>query len=84
MTFITAPTIISVLDDSVDTSKFYSIAEEEENGHTKSKMSPFKIEYSETSTNISPKTNQYFNYSFRNYPRPHRNLISPPPEQNIS
>jgi len=35
MALIMAPTVILVLDESIDTSIFYSITEEEENGKVK-------------------------------------------------
>jgi len=81
MALIVAPSIIAVLDDSIDTSVFYSLSEEEE--HTKSKMVPtFSLQINEhTSYNL--KDLQGFGYQFKNYSKPHLNLISPPPDQNI-
>ncbi|MFD0990376.1 hypothetical protein ACFQ1R_09730 [Mariniflexile jejuense] len=80
---ITAPTIIVVLDDSVDTSIFYSITEEEETGKIKNVVSPFSLVSSEFAIHFTLKNNQIFNYRFKSYPKPHLNLISPPPEYVI-
>ena len=35
--FVAAPTIIKMVDDTIDISFYYSYAEEEEKGHTKNK-----------------------------------------------
>ncbi len=82
MALITAPSIIAVLDDSIDTSVFYSLNEEEE--HSKSKIvAPFSLQLNDYITYIDLKKHQAFSYQFKNYPKPHLNLISPPPDQNI-
>ena len=82
---ISAPTIINMVDDSVDISIFYSLSEEEEKGH-------------QTIKNVEVLNSDYFNsdfffffqlksktigYSYKTYPKPHLNLISPPPEVHI-
>lgn len=74
---ITAPTIVSAIDDSVDISIFYSIAEEENEN--------LKLPFPDNSFNDFVKvfkieSNKYLGYCFKNYPKPHLNLISPPPE----
>ena len=84
LAFISAPTIIHSIDKTIDVSFFYSITEEEERGHQTVKnfqivTSDFKaIEFVCTSKPIDP-----IGYKFKTYPKPHLNLISPPPEQNI-
>lgn len=80
MGLIAAPSVIVVLDDSVDTSIFYSLAEEEETGKSKNVISPFSIESNDSVSTISLKNLQCFGYYFKNYPKPHLNLISPPPD----
>lgn len=80
MALITAPTVIVALDDSIDTSIFYSITEEEESGKVKNVVSPFTFIINDYDTQFNLKNFQYFTYRFKNYPKPHLNLISPPPE----
>ena len=77
MAIITAPSIILIVDDSVDISVFYSLSEEEENNN-------FKLVFSETNEEDSVfkdllKRNK-LGYFFKNYAKPHLNLISPPPD----
>ncbi|MCF7559447.1 hypothetical protein L3X39_02270 [Sabulilitoribacter multivorans] len=74
---ITAPTIVSAIDDSVDISIFYSIAEEENEN--------LKLPFPDNNFNEFVKifkieSNKHLGYYFKNYPKPHLNLISPPPE----
>ena len=80
---ISAPTVLMVIDDSIDISCFYTInEEEEEKGHEIIKEG--KMFYNE-SVNISDyikginELKEYV-YFFKSYPKPHLNLISPPPE----
>ncbi|WP_166962610.1 hypothetical protein [Yeosuana marina] len=80
---IVAPTVIAVLDDSIDTSIFYSITEEEENGKAKNLLSPFSSENNDVASDFLLEVHQSFCYKFKNYPKPHLNLISPPPELSI-
>lgn len=77
---ITAPTIITVIDDTVDVSIFYSITEEENEN--------IKLPFPDHSFNgleslFAQDSKENLGYYFKNYPKPHLNLISPPPEQNI-
>jgi len=78
---IVSPTIISALDDSIDTSIFYSITEEES---SKSKIiPPFSLETNDHNAFFEINKHQFFGYQFKNYAIPHLNLISPPPEKII-
>lgn len=83
MALIVAPSVIVVLDNSIDTSVFYSLAEEEENSHVKKIVSPFSLQNNDFLANFGLKTHQGFSYQFKNYSKPHLNLVSPPPEQHI-
>lgn len=78
MAFIAAPTIIVSLDDSVDISIFYSLTEEEESENFKLIFDD-KLEYSEVVYNLMAN-NFLIGYTFKSYPKPHLNLITPPPE----
>ena len=80
MGLIIAPTVIVVIDDSVDTSIFYSLAEEEESGKLKKLISPFSLQSNDLTDNLGLKNLEHFGYYFKNYPKPHLNLISPPPD----
>jgi len=80
MALIMAPTVILVLDESIDTSIFYSITEEEENGKVKKLIPPFSAENNYLSFYKELINQDFFGYRFKNYPKPHLNLISPPPE----
>ncbi|WP_034042603.1 hypothetical protein [Wocania ichthyoenteri] len=77
--FIAAPTVILMVDDTIDVSIIFSTSEEEEKG--------FKIAFSNEKANESDLaltfTENNLGYFFKNYPKPHLNLIFPPPEQNI-
>lgn len=84
--FLTAPTIISLVDDSVDISIFYtSSSQEEEKGLEKNKE--VEILFSDSRMSdldfSSTESENNLRYFFKNYPKPHLNLISPPPENHI-
>ncbi len=86
LAFLAAPTVIAMVDDSVDISLFYASAEDEEKGNEKnqdievftSQANDDEIDYSALELESNPR------YYFKKYPKPHLNLISPPPEQHIS
>jgi|SRR5690606_3908823 len=82
MSLIVAPSIIAVFDNSIDTSIFYSSAEEEE--HSKSKIEThFTSNNNDALKDIDLQSSKSFSYQFKNYPKPHLNLISPPPDHII-
>lgn len=83
MASTTSPSIILLIDDSIDVSFFYDLSEEEEEkGNKKNK------EFEIIITSIPSFCGDYFAsenkenlaYHFKNYPKPHLNLIYPPPE----
>nr|WP_321228976.1 hypothetical protein [uncultured Psychroserpens sp.] len=74
---ITAPSIIIAIDDSVDVSIFYSITEEEE----KETLKVFPMnELNEEDYFLTSNSNDNLGYFFKNYLKPHLNIISPPPD----
>lgn len=81
MAFITAPTIISSIDDSIDISLFFNLNEEEESENFKLIFED-RIEYAEAG-NKSTTEKALMGYTFKNYPKPHLNLITPPPEYKL-
>ena len=83
--FLVTPTILTMVDDSIDVSFFYSSAEEEEKGHEKTK--DVEVLFSELNINETYLTSSLvqnnLEYYFKTYPIPHLNLISPPPDYSI-
>ena len=82
MVFLSTPTIIAMVDDSVDISLFFSMAEEEENGHPKSKnVKDIILENQDQEGFISLAEEAiHLSYYVKNYSKPYLNLISPPPK----
>ena len=80
MAFITAPSIIVVIDDSFDITILFGNAEEEES----EKNTNLEILHISNSNNredfLSSINELYLEYRFNYYSIPHLNLISPPPE----
>ncbi|WP_417199843.1 hypothetical protein [Bizionia sp.] len=78
--FISAPSIIVAVDENVDVSIFYSITEEE-NENFKFPLS--NSDFNELENLYATNAQDYLGYYFKNYSKPHLNLISPPPDYNI-
>ena len=79
MAIIAAPTIISSIDDSVDISSFYGCNEEEEEAEKLKLVFEDFSEHLEDDLCNAVRENQT-EYAYKTYPKPHLNLISPPPE----
>lgn len=78
MALISAPTIIVSFDDSIDVTCFYSITEEEENQHVKL---VFENTDEDSGDFLEDQVNANLTgYMYKQYPKPHLNLISPPPD----
>ena len=82
-----APSILVAIDDSVDISSFTDFSENEEEKKDKESEKTFEV-FFETNRNMTDgfsafKTLKQTEYRFKNYPKLHLNLISPPPEQHI-
>ncbi|TYB75245.1 MULTISPECIES: hypothetical protein [Bizionia] len=77
LAFISAPSIIIAIDDNVDVSMFYSIAEEE-NENIKFPLA--ENDLNEVSHVFLLDSKEHVGYMFKYYPKPHLNLISPPPD----
>jgi len=82
LTFILAPVIIMAIDDSTDISYFYTISEEEKTDCEKVKEVKLLISVSskELEAFYALKSINQTVYTFKNYSKPHLNLVSPPPE----
>lgn len=72
-----------VLDNAVDASMFYSLAEEEETGKTKKSVSPFYLNTNDILTSFNLKSQQLFSFQFKKYTKPHLSLIFSPPDHVI-
>ncbi len=77
MAFISAPTVIISIDDSVDISCFYSLSEEE---NETVKLLFDKNLYDSENLAAFKTDSEGIGYTFKTYPKPHLNLIFPPPE----
>ncbi len=82
MAIISAPTIVTSIDDSVDVSCFFGIGEEEESENLKL-LFENNIEFSDDHHFVIKTRDNLIGYKFKTYPKPHLNLISPPPEGHI-
>jgi hypothetical protein len=87
LAFIAGPSVLVMIDDSIDVSMYYasSSSEEEENSAPKVKevnglFSEFDINESDMLSNDDENKLEYY---FKNYPKPHLNLITPPPDLHI-
>jgi hypothetical protein len=82
MITLIAPSVIIVIDNDADISFFYDTTEEEEKGNEKHKE--LEVLFSELNENeayfVSNETEGNLGYYFKNYSKPHLNLISPPPD----
>ncbi len=82
LVFLVAPTIIVMVDDSVDVSLFYAVSEEEDNCIEKNK--DIEVLFTDCHTFLlafvsNNKVNDIIYYN-KKYSKPHLNLISPPPD----
>ena len=81
--FLTAPTIIKLIDNSADISIFYTTSSPEEEKGAEKKIDSeilFNIILMGNLDNTSNKKGNNSDFYFKTYPKPHLNLISPPPE----
>jgi hypothetical protein len=74
-----------MVDDTIDVSIALAASEEEEKGNEKNL--DIEVLFSNLKTNESDLvfaiSENNLGYYFKNYPKPHLNLISPPPEHYI-
>ncbi|WKB82671.1 hypothetical protein QYR09_06450 [Cellulophaga lytica] len=80
LAFLSAPTIITMVNDTIDISAFYSFSEEEDNC---AKKYLSVDNFSETNVSYVLKRETQ-GYSDKKYPRPLINLVSPPPEFHVA
>jgi len=85
LVFLVVPTVITLVDDSADVSMFYAASEEEEKGSEKDKEVEvlfLELHNNELDDDASNEDSN-LGYYFKQYPKPHLNLILPPPELHI-
>ena len=82
MAIIVAPSVLLLTDDTIDVSFLMDASEEEEEkGKDKNKIEVVVIESDSDNDNVlNPDIEDNLGYTFKTYPKPHLNLISPPPE----
>lgn len=78
MVIVTAPAVIISIDDTADITFFYGQNEEEEKDNFKL-LFEIDLVNSENQT-VSNSNDDSDRYRFKNYPKPYKNLISPPPD----
>ena len=83
MATIITPSLIILVDDTIDVSFLIdSSEEEEEKGKDKNKeLEVFVVEHLSESDVLLPfESEDNLEHKYRKYPKPHLNLIFPPPE----
>ncbi|WP_298893937.1 hypothetical protein [uncultured Psychroserpens sp.] len=84
LSLTTAPTILMIVDDSIDMSFVYDISEEEEEKKGKDKNKEFEKFLIDSDKDLDGfpviKKAKNLKYAYKTYPKPHLNLIFPPPE----
>jgi hypothetical protein len=75
MALISAPSIITAMDDTFDVSIFYSITEEEETSKILLEIKSIDAEHLDFDS-----SNDNLGYYYNSYAKPQLNLIFPPPE----
>lgn len=80
--FLMAPTIITMVDDSIDVSFFYTTSEEEEKGFKKNAEKEFLChDINTTALNFGANDIVYNSgYYLKKYLNPYLKLASPPPK----
>jgi hypothetical protein len=70
------------IDDTADISCFYTISEEENKNGQKIKQAKLLVSVTPIEVELLylQKSSNKTVYHFKNYPKPHLNLFSPPPE----
>ncbi|MFL1010720.1 hypothetical protein [Flavisericum labens] len=83
--FLMAPTVVAMLDDSVDVSVFFTTSEEEEKGGKKNTEKELLCyEMDTTDLDFAFGDNEHnVEYYQKKYPNPHLKLTSPPPKVHI-
>ena len=85
LVYVTTPPIIYMVDNTIDITEFYSTSEEEEKGNEKNKDIEVICSSSENNRdNIdTSEVSNNSGYYLSKYPKPHLNIISPPPESHL-
>ncbi|WP_299115987.1 hypothetical protein [uncultured Winogradskyella sp.] len=79
---VSAPTLILSIDDTADVAVFFGENEEEEKENLKLLFDITVVNEEQQSISDALKMND--SYFFKSYQKPHKNLISPPPDWIIT
>lgn len=75
------PSVLLVIDETVDVSYLLDSSEEEEGKEKNMELEVFVVENQPNSNIFSTIDNEdNLRYTYKKYPKPHLNLIFPPPE----
>ena len=80
---ISAPTVISIVDDSIEIAVFFNSAEEEEEKGQEKNIELELLFSNSDLVNLNITCSEEIDnlgYYFKTYPKPHLNLFFPPPE----
>ncbi|WP_290699020.1 hypothetical protein [Lacinutrix sp.] len=79
-----APSVLVLVDDSIDVSFLFDASEEEEEEKGKEKNKELEVFVIDTTLEaerfFASESQDNLEYTFKNYPKPHLNLLFPPPE----
>ncbi|WP_375237764.1 hypothetical protein [Aurantibacter sp.] len=78
---ISLPSIVLLIDDSIDITLLLDISEEEEENEKNKELEIFQVNIEKSKIfHQNKKLKNKTNYVFKTYPTPYLNLIFPPPE----
>ena len=81
MAFISVPSIVVILDDSIDVSMSYSTSEEEKGSEETKEHELLFFNLKTNELNFaSMKTERNIEYFFNYYSKAYTNILSPPPD----
>lgn len=79
--FISVPSIVVIIDDSIDVSMSYTTSEEEKGSEETKEHELLFFDLNLTELNFaSMKTEGSIEYFYSNYSKAYSNIISPPPD----
>lgn len=82
--FITAPTVVTLVDNSIDITFIYSTSEEEQENHSTDKnVKLFVAQFKTTDIEFTAfKEAKHLMHCSKTYAKPYLNLVFPPPENS--
>lgn len=80
LAFLTAPTVITMVNDCADVSYFFSVSEEEKGSSVKVFINVDSFYHTDIAFTKKGSNQGYF---AKKYTKPHLNIISPPPDLHL-